>query len=159
MVIAISGRCSFCGKSASEVFGLAGVTNRSVRVCNECIDICLEILKDDLYAPTVGAPPPPSEPVVSRETSELFDFEEIVLAHNVGLPRTEDELEDFMERVREILDQSETDRPRTTVGEQSCSFCDWKQNEPRKLIVGSPSMTYICDICIGDAAALVSLHC
>ncbi len=102
----------------SEVFGLAGVTNRSVRVCNECIDICLEIPKDDLYAPTVGAPPPPSEPVVSREISEPFDFEETVLAHNVGLPRTEAELEALMERVREILDQSERDRPRTAVGEQ-----------------------------------------
>ena len=37
MVFAMSGSCSFCGKEAREVFGLAGVTMRNARVCNDCI--------------------------------------------------------------------------------------------------------------------------
>ncbi|MBO0720931.1 MAG: hypothetical protein J2P41_08910 [Blastocatellia bacterium] len=56
MVISVSGRCSFCGKEAGKVFGLAGVINRPSRICNECIDICFEILVDDLLLNVDSAP-------------------------------------------------------------------------------------------------------
>lgn len=37
MVIDLSRQCSFCGKPAQQVFGLAGVLSRPPRICNECI--------------------------------------------------------------------------------------------------------------------------
>lgn len=47
VVFAMSGSCSFCGKEASEIFGLAGVTYRNVRICDECINLCLEIIVEE----------------------------------------------------------------------------------------------------------------
>jgi len=38
-------RCSFCGKSQNEVQKL--IAGRQVYICNECIDICNEIIADD----------------------------------------------------------------------------------------------------------------
>jgi hypothetical protein len=38
-------KCSFCGKSPSEVLGMVGVP--AARICNECIKICQEILAAD----------------------------------------------------------------------------------------------------------------
>ena len=47
VVFAMSGSCSFCGKEAREIFGLAGVTYRNVRICDECINLCLEIIVEE----------------------------------------------------------------------------------------------------------------
>lgn len=51
-------RCSFCGKSQNEVKKL--IAGPSVYICNECIDICNEIINDDerSEAANVGAPLP-----------------------------------------------------------------------------------------------------
>ena len=38
-------RCSFCGKSQNEVQKL--IAGPQVYICNECIDICNEIIADD----------------------------------------------------------------------------------------------------------------
>jgi hypothetical protein len=38
-------RCSFCGKSQNEVKKL--IAGPTVYICNECIDICVEIIHDD----------------------------------------------------------------------------------------------------------------
>lgn len=55
-------RCSFCGKSQNEVKKL--IAGPSVYICNECIDICNEIINDDerVEALNSGAPlPKPQE--------------------------------------------------------------------------------------------------
>lgn len=54
-------RCSFCGKSQNEVKKL--IAGPSVYICNECIDICNEIINDDERQEAVsGAPlPKPQE--------------------------------------------------------------------------------------------------
>lgn len=55
-------RCSFCGKSQNEVKKL--IAGPSVYICNECIDICNEIINDDerTEAANSGAPlPKPQE--------------------------------------------------------------------------------------------------
>ncbi|MDH3493148.1 MAG: ATP-dependent Clp protease ATP-binding subunit ClpX [Acidobacteriota bacterium] len=44
-------RCSFCGKSQNEVKKL--IAGPSVYICNECIDICNEIINDDEKVETV----------------------------------------------------------------------------------------------------------
>ena len=55
--------CSFCGKSQTEVKKL--IAGPSVFVCDECIDLCNEIIRDELPAKTEVAPsdalPTPAE--------------------------------------------------------------------------------------------------
>lgn len=50
-------RCSFCGKSQNEVKKL--IAGPSVYICNECIDICNEIINDDERTEAAGAAPLP----------------------------------------------------------------------------------------------------
>ena len=38
--------CSFCGKSQSEVKKL--VAGRGVYICDECIDVCISIVHDEM---------------------------------------------------------------------------------------------------------------
>ncbi len=55
-------RCSFCGKSQNEVKKL--IAGPTVYICNECIDICIEIISDDAQqeaAATRPALPKPNE--------------------------------------------------------------------------------------------------
>ena len=46
-------RCSFCGKSQNEVKKL--IAGPTVYICNECIDICIEIISDDAQQEAAGA--------------------------------------------------------------------------------------------------------
>lgn len=39
--------CSFCGKSQNEVKKL--IAGRGVYICNECIDVCINIVADEMY--------------------------------------------------------------------------------------------------------------
>ncbi len=43
-------RCSFCGKSQEQVKKL--VAGPGVYICEECIDLCNEIIEEELYKPT-----------------------------------------------------------------------------------------------------------
>jgi hypothetical protein len=156
MVIAVSGHCSFCGKEAGDVFGLAGVISRPTRICNECVGICFEILLNDIQMMLV--PPSPSEQIEEAESGISSDFEPVELIGNVKVPQTEAELKSFIDQLHRLLDQSATNRePRKKSDELSCSFCDLEQSKVKKLIAGPQS--YICDLCVGDAAALLSMHC
>lgn len=53
-------RCSFCGKSQNEVKKL--IAGPSVYICNECIDICNEIINDDERAEALSASAPLPKP-------------------------------------------------------------------------------------------------
>ena len=53
-------RCSFCGKSQNEVRKL--IAGPTVYICNECIDICNEIISDDETAEFAGQRPPLPKP-------------------------------------------------------------------------------------------------
>ena len=44
--------CSFCGKSQHEVKKL--IAGPSVFICDECIDLCNEIIRDELPAETAA---------------------------------------------------------------------------------------------------------
>lgn len=59
-------RCSFCGKSQNEVKKL--IAGPTVYICNECIDICIEIISDDAQQEAAAARPPLPKP------SEIKDF-------------------------------------------------------------------------------------
>lgn len=43
-----SPRCSFCGKSQDEVRKLIRASDAEVYICNECIDLCNEIIVEEI---------------------------------------------------------------------------------------------------------------
>ena len=53
-------KCSFCGKSQGEVQRL--IAGPGVYICNECVDVCTEILEDELFEETPGAVLPETIP-------------------------------------------------------------------------------------------------
>jgi ATP-dependent Clp protease ATP-binding subunit ClpX len=48
--------CSFCGKSQHEVKKL--IAGPSVFICDECIELCNDIIRDEVPAEVGGAAPP-----------------------------------------------------------------------------------------------------
>ena len=46
--------CSFCGKSQNEVKKL--IAGRGVYICDECIEVCINIVTDELHAEKSGGP-------------------------------------------------------------------------------------------------------
>lgn|SRR5262245_28429808 len=160
MIITISGQCSFCGKDAREVFGLAGVLSRHARICNECIEICLEILMEDALRNNLNINAPLQSDHFFQTTAnwDAFDFEGIGMMRSDVLRRIGVDLDAFMEIIKKHLDQSNPlhqAKPKE-ISHLTCSFCDRNQRETKKLIAGT--QTYICEVCTGDAAALIKLH-
>ena len=153
MVFAMSGSCSFCGKEAREIFGLAGVTHRNGRVCNECIELCFDILAEEIG---IG-PPAPSHaesnaviPEAALTDSQLLDeLSRHVAAGKRGDPLV-DALAAALAQYEEMVTRPSSPTPR--IEDLACSFCDKNQREVAKLIAG-PTV-YICDGCVGDAGAL-----
>lgn len=47
-------RCSFCGKPQDEV--LKFISGPSVRICDDCVRVCNDILAEDGLAERLGAP-------------------------------------------------------------------------------------------------------
>ncbi|RME67337.1 MAG: ATP-dependent Clp protease ATP-binding subunit ClpX, partial [Nitrospirae bacterium] len=45
--------CSFCGKTQDEVQKL--IAGPSVYICNECVDLCNEILEEEMKAESKGS--------------------------------------------------------------------------------------------------------
>jgi len=64
-------RCSFCGKSQNEVKKL--IAGPTVYICNECIDICNEIITDDQQAEAVASRPPLPKPNEIKSFLEEYD--------------------------------------------------------------------------------------
>src|SRR4026207_1982472 len=63
-------RCSFCGKSQNEVKKL--IAGPTVYICNECIDICNEIITDDANQEAQSHRPPLPKPVEIKEFLDDF---------------------------------------------------------------------------------------
>lgn len=58
-------RCSFCGKTQNEVKKL--IAGPTVYICNECIDICNEIITDDANQEAQSHRPPLPKPIEIKE--------------------------------------------------------------------------------------------
>jgi ATP-dependent Clp protease ATP-binding subunit ClpX len=63
--------CSFCGKSQHEVKKL--IAGPSVFICDECIELCNDIVRDDLPAETLPGRSGASELPVPREIANILD--------------------------------------------------------------------------------------
>jgi ATP-dependent Clp protease ATP-binding subunit ClpX len=61
-------KCSFCGKSQEQVRKL--IAGPGVYICDECVDLCNEILDEELLDSNAGVsqPAPRSEPPQKRRT-------------------------------------------------------------------------------------------
>lgn len=46
-------RCSFCGKPRSQVASIVAGPTPEIAICNECVDLCGEIISEQV-------PPPPN---------------------------------------------------------------------------------------------------
>ncbi len=71
-------KCSFCGKSQEQVRKL--IAGPGVYICDECVDLCNEILDEELLDTnaTTSPPLPKSEPPQKRRTrSANFSFNQI----------------------------------------------------------------------------------
>ncbi len=68
-------RCSFCGKSQNEVKKL--IAGPSVYICNECIDICNEIITDDQNAESLA-----SRAILPRPTELKAYLDEYVIGQD-----------------------------------------------------------------------------
>lgn len=64
--------CSFCGKSQHEVKKL--IAGPSVFVCDECIDLCNEIIRDEVPAITGDAEGRSNLPTPSEIKSNLDNY-------------------------------------------------------------------------------------
>lgn len=62
--------CSFCGKSQNEVKKL--IAGPSVYICDECIDLCNDIIRDELLSPEFGKENG-SELPTPKEICQLLD--------------------------------------------------------------------------------------
>jgi ATP-dependent Clp protease ATP-binding subunit ClpX len=63
-------KCSFCGKSQEQVRKL--IAGPGVYICDECVDLCNEILDEELFesgVPQSAAPAPRRDPAVERRRS------------------------------------------------------------------------------------------
>lgn len=63
-------KCSFCGKSQEQVRKL--IAGPGVYICDECVDLCNEILDEELFesgAPPTAAPAARRDPAVERRRS------------------------------------------------------------------------------------------
>ena len=49
-------KCSFCGKSQEQVRKL--IAGPGVYICDECVDLCNEILDEELFDSSAAAPQP-----------------------------------------------------------------------------------------------------
>jgi len=61
-------RCSFCSKSQNDVNKL--IAGPTVYICNECVDVCNEIIADDIVASPIGDKLP--KPLEIKEFLDLY---------------------------------------------------------------------------------------
>jgi ATP-dependent Clp protease ATP-binding subunit ClpX len=56
-------RCSFCGKPRSEVASIVAGPTPAVAICNECVELCGDILAEQREALPPNGSLPPNEPL------------------------------------------------------------------------------------------------
>lgn len=126
IVRAHAGSCSFCNASSAEVRGLASAVGKEHRVCDRCIERCIEVLGQG--AEGVAA----IRADLARATAA---GDAVAIA---TLQRT--------------IDTNDGPHPVLPDG-VACSFCD-RVVMSRKKILAGPTL-YICDVCIAAAGDLL----
>jgi ClpX C4-type zinc finger len=141
-MLAIGGRCSFCGKDRADVRTLLGQRGIPATICNECVGLCFDIMREELAR--MPEPAPPTVLLEPDEDAVADTLRELAAAQN---SRHVDELVD---RVRRSLFPK---GPR--LAEFHCSFCARARDDVAQLISGPEA--FICDGCVSDAVAICGI--
>jgi hypothetical protein len=181
LLLTVAGSCSFCGKTGAEVLTLVGTAGRSIRICDECVGLCCDILAEEGLRPAV-----PSDVLAAfhlagdRRTAEVqrkfaaehaaeheaflrlpeAERQAIVLAQQRRLEELEELARDFeaeaKRREQERSSQAISRVPPSprVMPEFVCSFCDRSRREVAKLISGP--RIFICDSCVVEAAGAMA---
>ena len=149
MVLQLAGNCSFCGKARGEVFGMAGLVGMPTRICDECIGLCFDIIREEIE--TYRSPASPSMTSSSSSTTGNDDGELERLLREAGTKAGVDPRE-LIARIHERLSPPSGQRP--VMDDFHCSFCGRSRREVRKLISGP--RVFICDDCTADAGGLLA---
>ena len=64
-------RCSFCGKTQDQVRRL--VAGPNVYICNECIELCVSILNDEMKQGKTQSIPEPEELPTPKDIKDYMD--------------------------------------------------------------------------------------
>ncbi|MGK7889071.1 MAG: ATP-dependent protease ATP-binding subunit ClpX [Leptolyngbyaceae cyanobacterium] len=88
-------KCSFCGKSQEQVRKL--IAGPGVYICDECVDLCNEILDEELFDSSTAVPPPSprrdqaperspsrSAPITLSQIPKPVDIKRHLDAHVIG---------------------------------------------------------------------------
>jgi len=138
--------CSFCGKRNDQVKKL--IAGPNVYICNECIDLCKEIIENDILDEEVSETshlklevlPKPREILRLLEMGEFTEQEEKVLRRMTRGHR-------YYEVVaRELGIGRDVVRHAARRIFLECSFCEKNHTHVNRLI-GGPGV-YICNECI-----------
>ena len=149
MVFAMSGSCSFCSRKGDETFGLAGVTHLNIRICDECLDLCCDILTAMDVEPPTPAPVEEASGIPDEVCGDAQLLDE--LFHRGEAGEHDDPL---INAIAAALTQAKASGvfPPRRLEDPACSFCAKSESEVTKLIAGPTD--YICDGCIRDARVL-----
>jgi hypothetical protein len=177
LLLTVAGSCSFCGKAGAEVLTLVGAAGRSVRICDECVGLCCDIVAEEGFRSAV-----PSDVLESfrladdRRSAEVQRWFAAKHEAFLRLPDAERqaillakqrETEETLELLRLVEEaRQEQERspnaisrvppPPEVMPEFACSFCDRPKGEVAKLVSGP--RVFICDSCVAEAAgAMVHL--
>jgi hypothetical protein len=174
-VLQHGGTCSFCGKHTREVRALVGKCGAIPRICNECILLCCDIIREQMEAQGQRAPGYTSHPVIeAQRLAERYRIDDLIrqraAREEAMLARmTKDEREAVLQQrarraaeIQEVLDslrnqpedRLEREPVSRPVDEFHCSFCGAARREVAKLISGP--RVFICDVCTGDAVSVLA---
>lgn len=157
LLLTVAGSCSFCGKTGAHVLTLVGTAGRSVRICDECVGLCCDIIGEECSAV-------PSDLLEAfrlagdRRTAEMQ--RQLATEHEtfLRLPQAERQaivlaqLEELLRLVEAAKRQEQERSPH--MPEFVCSFCDRPRREVAKLISGP--RVFICDSCVAEAAGAMA---
>jgi hypothetical protein len=134
-VLELSGSCSCC--ESHDVRGLVGCAGRAERICDNCLELCREILRDEPRSSR-------SQPNISAEEfqRDVADVLESVVKNIRDEPR--------LDRVPRTV----TPPNRSDVDINRCTFCRAHRKDVVKLING-PRVS-ICDGCVDEAIAVIT---
>jgi ClpX C4-type zinc finger len=152
IAIMASGECSFCGKDSQAVSGLAGTKSQTESICNECVEICLRILLDDMQMETKQSKSYSSHRIPSSPVGQDFEITEMV-RHHKG-PATRRELARLLSQTQGLLGRRDVQRSWSgdEMSNFACTFCGRKASKIRKIIAGPKH--YVCVMCVREAASL-----
>jgi hypothetical protein len=159
VVVALSGDCSFCGHHVTDVGSMARSVGAQVRICDHCVSLCMDVLAESGFTPEDLGVERAATAATCRDAQDRIDTEAFLgdllkIRQATESGAYESEIDRMIASARAFLERSpgarSTRESTATRKALSCTFCEAKHAEVKKLLAG-PTV-YICDGCIGEAA-------